>query len=85
MLRGLVCNKEKLFHTKVEMITHSVHTFRNCSVVHDLSVKITVQYYINLYVRRGKKLNNSEKKGNSWTKSATVISSKNIEGNKMKS
>ena len=37
MLRGLVCNKEKLFHTKVEMITHSVHTFRNCSVVHDLS------------------------------------------------
>ena len=28
-------------------------------------VKITVQYYINLYVRRGKKLNNSEKKGNS--------------------
>ena len=29
-------NKEKLLHTKVEIITHSVNMFRNYSVVHDL-------------------------------------------------
>ena len=32
-----MCNKEKLFHTKVKMITRSVNMFRNYSVVHDLS------------------------------------------------
>ena len=46
------------------MIAHSVNTFRNCSVVHDLST--SKDYSTILYkcvsMGRGKKLNESEKK-----------------------
>ena len=45
------------------MIAHSVNTFRNCSVVHDLST--SKDYSTILYkcvLTRGKKLNESEKK-----------------------
>ena len=60
--------------------------FRNCSVFHDLSTN--VDYSTILYkfasMGRGKKLNEVEK-SKSWTKTATVISSKNIESNNKKS
>ena len=62
-----MCNKEKLFHTRVEMITHSVNMFRNCSVVHDLSTSkdYSTMLYKFVSMGRGKRLNESEKKANS--------------------
>ena len=59
-----VYNKEKLFHTEVEMITHSVNMFRNCSVVHDLSTSKDYSTILYKFVNMGsvKKLNESEKK-----------------------
>ena len=59
-----VYNKEKLFHTTVEMITHSVTMFWNCSVVHDLSTSKDYSTILYTFVSMGcgKKLNESEKK-----------------------
>ena len=74
------------------MIVHSVNMFRNSSVVHDLSTSkdySTVLYkFVSIWdakKKKEKKIKLVWKKANSWTKTATVISSKNIESNKMKS
>ena len=66
------------------MIAHSVNMFRNCWVIYDLSTENTILYRFPS-TGRGKKLNEPEKKANSWTKTATVISRKNIESNKKES
>ena len=50
------------------MITHSVNMFRNCSVVHDVSNKYySTMLYKFVSMRRGKRLNESEKKANSFS------------------